>query len=172
MKDNAKRHIQVRKYPEGTSHHTSKKFTLIETIWRKPWLEQIGNFNPMFCTYNGERTLVHSDYGDISDPFRREESFLGSLFIEAKQWPDCYLYVRECRSGEEWVAVIKGHQHIDLRHNIERWVRRQFNGELAIDGKIQPRLEGDYYAKIITDNRPPGSVVVWQSGGFWLKTTY
>jgi hypothetical protein len=43
--------------------------------------EQIGNFNPIFCTYKGKRTLVKSKAGDISDPFRRHESYLSSLFI-------------------------------------------------------------------------------------------
>ena len=27
----------------------------------------------------------------------------------------------------------------------------------------------DYYATIITDGRPPDSVIVWNSGGFYLK---
>ncbi len=43
--------------------------------------EMIGNFNPIFCTYNGKRALVHSIEGDLADPFRREESYLASLFI-------------------------------------------------------------------------------------------
>ena len=43
--------------------------------------ECIGNFNPIFCTYKGKRTLVESRAGDISDPFRRNESYLSSLFI-------------------------------------------------------------------------------------------
>ena len=55
---------------------------LLKVIKRKPWLECIGNFNPMFCRYKGRRTLVHSQEGDLSDPFRREESYLKSLYIE------------------------------------------------------------------------------------------
>lgn len=75
--------IQVRKYANGTNHHRSNEFELVATITRKPWLEAIGNFNPMFCRYKGKRALVHSDNGDLSDPFRREESYLQTLFIEA-----------------------------------------------------------------------------------------
>lgn len=55
---------------------------IVEIIQRKPWMECIGNFNPMFCGYKGKRTLVQSYEGDISDPFRREESYLKSLYIE------------------------------------------------------------------------------------------
>jgi len=44
--------------------------------------EQIGNFNPFFCTYKRKRTLVKSDAGDLSDPFRRELDYLKALFIE------------------------------------------------------------------------------------------
>lgn len=54
----------------------------LDVIKRKVWVEAIGNFNPMFCRYKGKRMLVRSDEGDISDPFRREESYLNSLFIE------------------------------------------------------------------------------------------
>jgi len=57
---------------------------VIKTIKRKVWLEEIGNFNPMFCRYNGKRTLVMSTDGDISDPFRRELSYLKTLYIEVE----------------------------------------------------------------------------------------
>ena len=55
----------------------------IESIRRVLRAEAIGNFNPIFCTYKGEkRNLVQSRHGDLSDPFRREESYLNSLYIE------------------------------------------------------------------------------------------
>jgi hypothetical protein len=54
---------------------------VVEVIKRTLRAECIGNFNPIFCTYKGKRTLVKSKAGDISDPFRREESYLASLFI-------------------------------------------------------------------------------------------
>ncbi len=82
MKRNKKHSIQVRRYPEGTNHYRSDQFELVETISRAVWGEQIGNFNPIFCRYKGKRTLVHSDNGDLSDPFRREESYGKTLFIE------------------------------------------------------------------------------------------
>jgi len=46
--------------------------------------EAIGNFNPVFCRYNNERHLVKSDEGDLSDPFRRNETYLSCLYIEVK----------------------------------------------------------------------------------------
>lgn len=74
--------IQVRKYGEGLNHHRSNEYQVIETIYRKPWAEQIGNFNPFFVRYKGKRTLLFSDAGDLSDPFRRTEQYANSFFIE------------------------------------------------------------------------------------------
>ena len=54
----------------------------IEKIRRVLRSEQIGNFNPLFCTYRGKRCLVQSRLGDVSDPFRREESYAETFFIE------------------------------------------------------------------------------------------
>lgn len=53
----------------------------VEIIKRVPWFESIGNFNPMFCRYKGMRKQVQSEAGDLSDPFRREEDYLKSLYI-------------------------------------------------------------------------------------------
>ena len=55
---------------------------LIEIIFRKPWCEAIGNFNPMFCRYHGKRELVSSKDGDLSDSFRRTVEYLKTLYIE------------------------------------------------------------------------------------------
>jgi hypothetical protein len=80
----AKRYsIQVRKYADGLNHYHAVDFTLLNTIERVLRAEQIGNFNPLFCTYKGKRTLVHSDDGDLSDPFRRTDEYAQTLFIEA-----------------------------------------------------------------------------------------
>ena len=70
--------IEVRK--KGEQYRVPGE--LIEVIYRKPWGEAIGNFNPIFCRYNKKRELVQSREGDISDPFRREASYLESLYIE------------------------------------------------------------------------------------------
>lgn len=75
--------IQVRDY-HGASHHTSTQFDIVEDIQRKVWAEAIGNFNPLFCRYKGERMLVHADGGDISDPFRRTADQLQKLYIVVK----------------------------------------------------------------------------------------
>ena len=83
--------IQVRKYQSGQTKHGSEyignitgdygKFDLVKTIKRPLWAEQIGNFSPFFCSYKGKRTLIHSDEGDVSDPFRREAFYANSFFI-------------------------------------------------------------------------------------------
>lgn len=55
---------------------------VIETIKRVIYAEMIGNFNPFFCRYkNDKRCLVKSDEGDVSDPFRRTQSYASSFFI-------------------------------------------------------------------------------------------
>jgi len=65
--------IQVRLKANGNT---------IKTIYRSLKSEAIGNFCPIFCTYLGEEYLVKSEGGDLSDPFRREESYTQTLFIE------------------------------------------------------------------------------------------
>ncbi len=70
---------------EGQPHYSTTEFTVVETIERAIRSEMIGNFNPFFCDYNGRRELLHSDAGDLSDPFRREQSYAESLFIVPKE---------------------------------------------------------------------------------------
>jgi len=59
----------------------TKSGELIKIIKRKLRAECIGNFNPIFCTYQGKQYLVKSKKGDLSDPFRRNDSYVNSLFI-------------------------------------------------------------------------------------------
>ena len=86
-----------------------------------------------------------------------------------EKYPDQYLHVTECRSGQTWIRPLRDNARLDLDHWVRTWVKEEFNGELRIDGRLMPRIEGDYYAVIITDGRPPDSVVVWESGGFYLR---
>jgi hypothetical protein len=74
--------IQVRKYAAGENHHSTDKFELVEVVTCRVWAEQIGNFNPLFCRYKGKRIMVHSDAGDLSDPFQRTEDYAKTFFIE------------------------------------------------------------------------------------------
>ena len=57
----------------------------VETIKRKLKFEPIGNFAPAFATYKGKEYLVNSFQGDLSDPFRANESYLTSLYITLKE---------------------------------------------------------------------------------------
>lgn len=84
--------IQIRRYHPGQSPSGGPtlgpitgdygRFELVETVQRTIRREQIGNFCPMFATYQKAEHLVHSDEGDLSDPFRAEEYYLNRLFIK------------------------------------------------------------------------------------------
>jgi hypothetical protein len=54
----------------------------LNTIHVRLHSEACGNFDPIYCTYQGKKHLVQSRLGDISDPFRREQAYLDSLFIK------------------------------------------------------------------------------------------
>ena len=83
------------------------------------------------------------------------------------EFPKQYLHVRCCRTGQEWIRPLRGNSLMDLATQIRKWVKEEFGGELFLDGKIQPRLEGDYYAQLFIDGRAPDESC-WESGGFWL----
>ena len=87
------------------------------------------------------------------------------------KYPDCYLYVEECRSGETFIMPLRGNSKLNLKQQVKKWIAKEYCGELKLDGELVPRLAGDYYARIITDGRPPESIVCWTSGGFYLKST-
>ena len=87
-------------------------------------------------------------------------------------YPETYLHVTECRSGQTWIMPLRGNSVLDLTKQVRKWVREEFSGELRLNGDIMPKLDGDYYGKIMTDGRPPDSVVCWEGGGFFLETTY
>ena len=76
--------IQVRgNYRPSPISPLDQNFDILETVDRVIYAEQIGNFNPIFCRYkNNPRVLVHSDNGDLSDPFRRQENYIACLFIK------------------------------------------------------------------------------------------
>jgi hypothetical protein len=85
-------------------------------------------------------------------------------------WPEQYLHVVECRSGEEWIVPLRGNATLDITRQVKRWVKEEFCGELFVDGKLMPRIEGDYYACLMTDGRSPDSAICWDSGGFYLSS--
>lgn len=100
-------------------------------------------------------------------PSRPEKTDSG--IAPSVKYPNQYLHVEECRSGETWIQPFGADGLLDIEHNVKLWIQHEFCGELELDGELMPRLAGEYYAKIITDGRAPDSVVVWQSGGFYLK---
>jgi len=90
---------------------------------------------------------------------------------EAK-YPDQYLHVRQSASGQEWIRPLRATSRLDITHQVKRWIKDEFDSEYRLDGDIMSRIEGDFYAQIITDGRPPNSIVVWDSGGFYLRGNY
>lgn len=97
------------------------------------------------------------------------ESSTNPADFRIAEFPDAYLLVRESRSGQQWLEPIGPRGTIDLRKQLAKWVKKEFAGEMFISGELTPKLEGDYYGSIITDNRPPDSVVVWEGAGFYLS---
>lgn len=85
-----------------------------------------------------------------------------------KKWPETYLHIDECMTGEEWIVEIDEHDILDLKILVKEWINVQFWGELELDGDLM-KIGGRYYAAIYTDGRSPNSVIVWDSGGFHLK---
>ena len=85
------------------------------------------------------------------------------------QLPDTYLAVEDSRSGSIAIVPIEPDQPLDLAALLDQWIDAEYGGELVRDGELIPRLAGDGYAWIQTDGRPLDSVVVWESGGFYLR---
>lgn len=92
------------------------------------------------------------------------------LPMKTETYPETYLHVQHCRSGQEWIVPIRPRQTLDLERRVKEWIRSEFCGEFRLDGDLMPRLDGDYYARIMTDGRPPESCICWQGGGFYLKS--
>lgn len=86
------------------------------------------------------------------------------------KYPDQYLHVTECRTGQAWIIPLRGNASLDLKKQLKKWIKREFGGELRLDGTLTPRVDGDYYGKIMTDGRAPDSVVCWEGAGFCLTT--
>lgn len=83
-----KHRINLRWYG-GNSHHTSLPIRTGGDIDRVLNVDQVGNFARVACRYNGKTYLVNSEAGDIGDPFRADESYLDTLFIDVDgpcQW--------------------------------------------------------------------------------------
>jgi hypothetical protein len=87
----------------------------------------------------------------------------------APVYPDCYLHVTECRSGTTWIKPLRGNAKLCLESQLRKWIKEEFGGELRLDPPLMPKLDGDYYGKIMTDGRPPESIVCWDGAGFYLK---
>lgn len=90
--------------------------------------------------------------------------------MKRETYPDQYLHVEECRSGQTWVVPISGETLLDIDALVDAWIASEFCGEMERDGEIMRHLSGHYFAQIKTDGREPESPICWQSGGFYLKS--
>lgn len=94
---------------------------------------------------------------------------MADVITTSVRFPDVYLHVLECRSGQTWIMPLRGNSLLDCKYQVKKWIKREFCGECRLDGELMPKLDGDYYAKIMTDGRPPDSSVCWDGGGFYLQ---
>lgn len=85
-------------------------------------------------------------------------------------YPDTYLHITECRSGQTWVVSIGDNDPIDLEHNVRKWVESEYCGELVLDLPLMPKLSGDYYGRIVTNVEDlRESAVCLEGAGFYLR---
>jgi hypothetical protein len=92
--------------------------------------------------------------------------------IKKKYWPDQYLHVVNNRTGDSSVMPIADDEEFHLGNLVDKWIAAEFGGELERDSELMESYIGEYYARIMTDGRPPDSVVCWTSCGFNTKMTY
>jgi hypothetical protein len=99
--------------------------------------------------------------------------YVSIRFNTAEAYPDCYLYIVEEKTGQTWIAEIKGKTKLDLKKRIKAWIKSEYGGEIVLDGDIVSNGSGicDYTGTIFTDHNPPDPVVCWDSCGFFLKST-
>ncbi len=167
--------IEVRRYLPGQTKNGSMRrariagadagrYVIAETITRKLRAEAIGNFNPVFCTYAGKSVLVHSDAGDLSDPFRRDESYAKSFFIESAPLTEAEAAainpadvrplppVQGCTvPGSKWLDSARGGME---KITIDRFNCTRYAGEMESPELQQKADGGQWHAR---------------AGGSWAK---
>lgn len=85
-----------------------------------------------------------------------------------KTYPEQYLHIRDNRSGEEYLVPFEADEPMALEAMTDRWIAEHSGGELVRDGAMTRSIDGDYYARIMTDGRSPESVCCWDGAGFYL----
>jgi hypothetical protein len=77
-----KQNIEVRNYNGKRYAFPAVTPEILGVVSRRIYSMSCGNFNPVYCRYQRKTYLVHSEAGDISDPFRSDSSYLKTLFID------------------------------------------------------------------------------------------
>lgn len=125
--------------------------------WAAPWSDRL--------------TKLAHQFGEL-DLYRNPDTEEAELYSDPDNNPgpfEQYLLIEECQTGELSAIELGPDDPLDLETLVDRWVAERFGGELMRDGELMPKLQGDFYATIHTDWRPLDSVVVWESGGFYLR---
>ncbi len=80
--ENEKREVEVRtKDVFNTDTYRHDGGVVLDIIKRKPFHKGwFGNFVPVYVRYEKKEYLLHSDNGDVSDPFRGGD--IGLFYIE------------------------------------------------------------------------------------------
>lgn len=134
---------------------------------RSNWKDE-ADFTAFSDTYGLAKRLGHDTAEDawLDDPWIHGST--DPRDFEKHVFPETYLHVRHCQTGEEWIRPMRGNSRMDLATQVRKWIKEEFLGELFLVDKIQPKLDGEYYGQIIMDGRGPDSGVCWEGGGFWL----
>lgn len=74
--------VQIRNYNGKRYSFPAVTPEILGTVTRRLYSIACGNFAPIYCRFKGKTYLVNSDAGDVSDPFRANENYLETLFID------------------------------------------------------------------------------------------
>jgi CRISPR/Cas system-associated exonuclease Cas4 (RecB family) len=77
-----KQNVEIRNYNGKRYAFPAITPNILGVVSRRLYSMAYGNFNPVYCRYQRNTYLVHSEAGDISDHFRADSSYLETLFID------------------------------------------------------------------------------------------
>lgn len=82
-----------------------------------------------------------------------------------------FLSIYHNQSGEEFLRRLAPRENLDLRHHVQQWAKREFDGmaqpSFSEPGKHIPNGCGDYQAEIRHTKAPGGAC--WTSEPFFMQ---
>lgn len=81
-----------------------------------------------------------------------------------------YLLVTD-NDGNEWIQEIKDDELLDLETLISKWIQIHYGEDCSLCRPFDStnKIFGDFYAVIITDGRPPDTLVIWEGAYFFVN---